>query len=124
MKATAIDFSRMISLNLANIDDKEWVDPTLIPTKPLETALPVFPLPITKTKSSSAKSRKRKEAHAHVPFPLSVAEGTPEDRPGRVTQMRTVRGRDGGRTQSKGVKGAITPEARLAETDDLDGDDF
>ena len=123
-KATAIDFSRMILSESADIDDEEWVDPTLIPATPLETAPPVFPPPIAKTKSSSAKSRKRKEARAHVPFPSSVAEGAPEDRPRRVTQMSTARGRDGGRPQSEVVKGVIAPEAGPAETVDLDGDDF
>ena len=124
-KATAVNFSRTISSDSADLDDEEWVDPTPIPATPLETAPPVFPPPIAKTKSSSsAKSRKRKEARAHVPFPSSVAEGAPEDRPRRVPQMSTARGRDGGRTQSGGVKGVIAPEPGPTETDDLDGDDF
>ena len=124
-KATAVDFSRTISSDSADLDDEEWVDPTPIPPTPLETAPPAFPPPIAKTRSSSsAKSRKRKEARAHVPFPSSVAEGAPEDRPRRVPQMSTARGRDGGRTQSGGVKGVIAPEAGPAETDELDGDDF
>ena len=61
-KATAVDFSRTISSDSADLDDEEWVDPTPIPTMPLETVPPASPLPITKTKlSSSTKSRKRKE---------------------------------------------------------------
>ena len=38
--------------------------------------------------------------------------------------MSTARGRDGGRTQSGGVKGVIAPDAGPAEPDDPDGDDF
>ncbi|KAN0134671.1 hypothetical protein V8E53_007456 [Lactarius tabidus] len=109
MKPTAVDFSRTISSDSTDLDDEEWVDPTPIPPTPLETAPPAFPPPIiAKTKSSSsAKSRKRKEARAHVPFPSSVQEDVQEDRPRRVPQMSTARGRDGGRTQSGGVKGVI-----------------
>ena len=76
------------------------------------------------TKSSrSAKNRKRKEARAHVSFPSSVVEGS-QDRPRRVPQMSTAHGRDGGRTQSGGVKGVIAPEPGPTEPDDLDWDDF
>jgi hypothetical protein len=53
-----------------------------------------------------------------------VAEGVQEDRPRRVHQISTVRGRDGGRTQSGGVKGVIAPDPGAAESDDPDGDDF
>ncbi|KAF8266378.1 hypothetical protein EI94DRAFT_1733232 [Lactarius quietus] len=119
-KATAVDvdFSRTISSDSADLDDEEWVDPTPIPPTPLEP-------PACSKSSSSTKSRKRKEHRAHVPFPSSVVEGTSEDRPRRVPQMSTARGRDGGRTQSGGVKGVIAPEAGPAEPDDLlDGDDF
>ena len=124
-KATAVDFSHTISSDSADLDDEEWVDPTPIPATPLETAPPVFPPPIAKTRSSSsAKSRKHKEARAQGPFPSSAAEGTQEDRPRRVPQMSTARGRDGGRTQSGGVKGVIAPEPGPTESDDLDGDDF
>jgi cysteine protease ATG4 len=125
-KLTGVDFSRTISSESTDLDDEEWVDPTLIPPTPLETAPPAFPPPIiAKTKSSSsAKSRKRKEARAHVPFPSSVAEGVQEDRPRRIPQMSTARGRDGGRTQSGGVKGVIAPDPGPAELDDPDGDDF
>lgn len=64
-KATRFDFSRTISLDAAEIDDEEWIDPTPIPATSLETAPRVFPPPIAKTKSSSsAKSRKLKEACA------------------------------------------------------------
>lgn len=130
-----VDFSRTISADSGDLDDdEEWVDPTPIPPTPLETAPPAFPdaamlqapppppMMMAKTKSSSStKSRKRKEARAHVPFPTSAAE---EERPRRVPQMSTARGRDGGRTQSGGVKGVIAPEPGPAEADDLDGDDF
>ena len=61
-KATTVDFSRTISSDSADLEDEEWVDPTPIPTMPLEMLPPAFPPPITKTKlSSSTKSRKRKE---------------------------------------------------------------
>jgi cysteine protease ATG4 len=86
---------------------------------------------MAKTKSSSGntgKSRKhRKEARApalspsvSVLFPSSssnpeqgVATGTAggdDDRSGRIPQMSTARARDGGRTQSGGVKGVIALE--------------
>ena len=131
-KLTAVDFSsRTISSTSTDLDDEEWVDPTPIPRTPLESAPPTaFPPPIiAKTKSSSsAKSRKRKEPRvAHVPFPSSVAEGTQEDRPRRIPQMSTARGRDGGKTQSGGVKGVIAPDPDpgMAEYDDDPyGDDF
>ncbi|KAH9020204.1 hypothetical protein EDB85DRAFT_532534 [Lactarius pseudohatsudake] len=127
-KPNAVDFSRTISADSGDLDDEEWVDPTPIPPTPLEPVPPAFPpAMIAKTKSSSsAKSRKRKEARATVPvpFPSSVAEGAPEDRPRRVPQMSTARGRDGGRTQSGGVKGVITPDPGPAEPDDPDVDDF
>jgi len=48
----------------------------------------------------------------HFPFPSSSYK---EDEGRRVPQMSTTRGRDGGRTQSGGVKGILTTE---------DGDDF
>ena len=126
-KPNAVNFSRTISADSADSndldDDEEWVDPTPIPPTPLETVPPAFPPPpvIAKTKSSSsAKSRKRKEARAPVPFPSSATEGGPEDRPRRVPQMSTARGRDGGRTQSGGVKGVIAPDPGPAEPDDVD----
>jgi cysteine protease ATG4 len=125
-KPTAIEFSRTISSDSTDLDDEEWVDPTPIPPTPLETSPPAFPPPIiAKTKSSSSgKSRKRKEPRAHVPFPSSVQEGVQEDRPRRIPQMSTARGRDGGRTQSGGVKGVIALDPGPAELDDPDGDDF
>ena len=123
-----VGFSRMISTDSVDLDDddEEWVDPTPIPATPLEPVPTVFPPPIiakTKSSSSAKSSRKRKEARAaNVPFPSSVTEG--EDCPPRsVPQMSTARGRDGGRTQSGGVKGVIAPDAGPAELDDP-GDDF
>ena len=131
-KLAAVDFSsRTISSTLTDLDDEQWVDLTPIPPTPLESTPPTtFPPPIiAKTKSSSsAKSRKRKEPRvAHVPFPSSGAEGVQEDRPRRIPQMSTARGRDGGRTQSGGVKGVITPASdpgNAEPDDDPDGDDF
>jgi cysteine protease ATG4 len=146
-----------------NLDDEEWVDPTPIPATPLDATppalIPVPAPPMAKTKSSSsnsAKSRKkhRKEARApalspsvSVPFPSSSprqnqgvtaaegAQGAEEDTSRRIPQMSMARGRDGGRTQSGGVKGVIEldpgpdpepepgPEPELVELDP-DADDF
>ena len=131
-KQTAVDLSsRTISSASTDLDDKEWADLTPILPTLLESATPTAfpPRIIAKTKSSSsAKSRKRKELRvAHVPFPPSMVEGTQEDRRRRIPQMSTARGRDGGRTQSGGVKGVIAPDPDpgMAEPDDdPDGDDF
>lgn len=132
-KPNAVSFARTISADSGDLDDEEWVDPTPIPATPLETMPPAFPnaalMPpmMTKAKSSSSgKSRKRKEARAPVPvpFPSSTSEGGAEDRPRRVPRMSTARGRDGGRTQSGGVKGVIAPDPGPAEPDDPDVDDF
>jgi len=132
-KANSVNFSRTMSADSGDLDDEEWVDPTPIPATPLETVPPAFPnaVPVppmmAKAKSSSSgKSRKRKEARAPVPvpFPSSTVEGGAEDRPRRVPQMSTARGRDGGRTQSGGVKGVITPDPGPTEPDDPDVDDF
>jgi hypothetical protein len=51
-------------------------------------------------------------------------EGAQEDKPRRVLQMSTVRGRDGGWTQSRGAKGIIVPDPGPPDPDDPDGDDF
>jgi cysteine protease ATG4 len=148
-KVHAVSFSRTTSADDGDLDDEEWVDPTPIPATPLDATPPTFPttggrgdtVPVppmmAKAKSSgSTKSRKRKEARPFVPFPSSSqAEGT-DERPRRVPQMSTARGRDGGRTQSGGVKGVIAPEPEAepepgpepdpgpADPDDPDGDDF
>ena len=145
-KVHAVSFSRTTSADDGDLDDEEWVDPTPIPATPLDATPPPFPSTtasnvgasapmMAKTKSSSStKSRKRKEARAPVPFPSSQAEGTDDRSPRRVPQMSTARGRDGGRTQSGGVKGVIAPEPEAgpepepdpgpADPDDPDGDDF
>ncbi|KAN0133892.1 Peptidase family C54 domain containing protein [Lactarius tabidus] len=124
-KPIAVDFTRTISPDSVDLDDEEWVDPTPIPATSLEPAPPAFPPPIVKTKSpSSAKSQKPKEASVYAPFPSNVTQGAQEDRPRRVPQMSTSRGRNGGRTQSGGVKGVIAPDFGPAEPDDPNGDDF
>jgi hypothetical protein len=74
-KGDAVDFSRTISSDSADLDDEEWVEP--IPSTKLEPAPPAFPPPpppsITKAKSSGgAKSRKGKEAREYVPFPSNM----------------------------------------------------
>ncbi|KAF8269997.1 hypothetical protein EI94DRAFT_1798676 [Lactarius quietus] len=59
-KATAVDFSRTISSDSAELDDEGRVDLASTPPTPLP---PAFPPPIAKSKSSiGAKSRKRKES--------------------------------------------------------------
>jgi hypothetical protein len=117
----ATNFSRTISSDSTDLDDKEWVDPMPIPPMPLEPAPPI----IAKTKSSSsAKGRKRKEPHVHVPSPSSIQEGILEDRPRHIPQMSTVWEQDGGWTQSGGIKGIIAPDPRPAGLDDPDGNDF
>ena len=113
-KPTTVDFSsRKISLAPTDVDDEECVDPPPIPPTPLESAPPnAFPPPIiAKTKSSSsAKGRKWKEPRVtHIQFPSSVAQGTQEDRPRRIPQIRAARGKDRERTRSGGVKGVIVP---------------
>jgi cysteine protease ATG4 len=152
-KAHAVSFSRTTSASDGDLDDEEWVDPTPIPATPLDATPPTFPITggrgdavavpmppmMAKAKSSgSTKSRKRKEARAPVPFPSSSQAEGADDRPRRLPQMSTARGRDGGRTQSGGVKGVIAPEPEPepgsgpgpepdpgpADLDDLDGDDF
>ncbi|KAF8269999.1 hypothetical protein EI94DRAFT_1828625, partial [Lactarius quietus] len=109
--AVDIDFSRTMSSDSADLNDGELVDLMPIPHTLLEPSPPAFPPPsliIGKGKSPSrTKSRKRKEHRAHVPFPSSTVEGASENRPRRIPQMTTARGRDGGRTQSGSVKDAI-----------------
>jgi cysteine protease ATG4 len=129
-KVHAVSFSRTTSADDGDLDDEEWVDPTPIPATPLDATPPAFPstgdsrgdasdamlvpvppMMMTKTKSSSStKSRKRKEARAPVPFPSSSQPEGVDDRPRRIPQMSTARARDGGRTQSGGVKGVIALE--------------
>ena len=131
-KQSAMNFSSCtISSDLADLDDREWVDPTPIPATLLELVPPVFTPPrlapnIVNTKSSSnTKSRIRKEprAHARVPFPSCVVEGPREDRPWRVPQMSAARGRTGD-GRSGGIKGVITPDPGLAKPNVPDGGDF
>jgi cysteine protease ATG4 len=74
------------------------------------------PVPLVKSSSLSLQQQPQE----HYPFPLtqrSVEEMTPEplDRPRRASnmgpggkRMHTTRARDGGRTQSGGVKGVLT----------------
>ncbi|KAI9461081.1 cysteine protease required for autophagy [Russula earlei] len=136
-KTHAVSFRHTSSADEVDPDDEEWVDPTPIPATPLEPTPPLFtdgpavPPMMAKAKSSSStKSRKRKETRMTVPFPSCQAEGT-DDRPRRVPQMSTARARDGGRTQSGGVKGVIAPAPEsgpevepASQLDDPDGDDF
>ncbi|KAN0134709.1 hypothetical protein V8E53_007494 [Lactarius tabidus] len=98
-KATALDLSRAISADLADLDDEEWVGPTH--TNCAARA---------QTARHHRQSRRPRLVYArrgtHVPFLSGGAEGMPEDRPRRVPQMSTVR--DGGRKQSGVVKNSFT----------------
>jgi hypothetical protein len=124
-KPTVVDFSCTISSDSTDLNEEVCVDPTPIPPTPLELSPPAFPPPIiAKTKSSSSAKSRKQEPRAHVPFPSSVTEGVQEDRPPRIPQMSTARGRDGGRTQSGGVNGVIALDPGPAELDDPDGDGF
>jgi len=108
-------------------DDDDWVDP-VSPTPPLVPSKP--PTPVSrKDKSGSSSGRKKAKksssskevpiidapsASQHFPFPSSTndeisdagaASGDKSDTGKRVPQMRTTKARDGGRTQSGGVRG-------------------
>jgi cysteine protease ATG4 len=116
-------------------DDDDWVDPSM-PTpveKPYHIRAPAMVHTKsngstssagseTKSKSQGKKSGKKKpevsQPPAHFPFPSSI-EDTPQhqrDQPpetpehGIKQRMHTARARDGGRTQSGGVKGVLTAE--------------
>ncbi|KAI0042006.1 hypothetical protein FA95DRAFT_1564791 [Auriscalpium vulgare] len=119
-------------------DDDDWVDPS-VPTPQPQSPLEVSAPPMAKSQSQSSASsvgesaggsRTTKKARKsskkstvpivkppeppqqHFPFPSSDTE--PEEKK-RIPQMSNARARDGGRTQSGGVKGVPTTD---------DGDDF
>ena len=59
----------------------------------------------------------------HVTFPSGAAEGGQEDRPRRIPQMSTARGRDGRRTQSGSVKGVVVPASDPGMAEPYEGSD-
>lgn len=110
-------------------DDDSWVDPS-VPTSPAArspdrlSAPPMTPSKsngstssggsgTSRSKKSNTNGGRGREAPAHYPFPSSV-----EDTPGTTTReangnnvrMHNARARDGGRTQSGGVKGVLTTD--------------
>ncbi|KAI0056521.1 hypothetical protein BV25DRAFT_1572624 [Artomyces pyxidatus] len=114
-------------------DDEEWVDPS-VPTPQAQSPTEVSAPPMAKSPSqgsaaSGGKGKKARKAarktgvplvkvpsppaQEHFPFPSS--NGAEPEEKKRVPQMSTARARDGGRTQSGGVKGVPTTD---------DGDDF
>ncbi|KAJ7616137.1 hypothetical protein FB45DRAFT_935358 [Roridomyces roridus] len=111
----------------AEVDiEDDWVDP--VPPAPV--MLPPAPAPVAKRSKSSAGKGKKKERErergkkavpvpvpvpsVHYPFPVSVEDASsppPASRAGATQQrMHTARARDGGRTQSGGVRGILTED--------------
>ncbi|KAI0259535.1 hypothetical protein BC834DRAFT_943164 [Gloeopeniophorella convolvens] len=113
-KVNTIDFTRTPSSgDDGDLDDEEWVDPTPTPATPLDSASAPFPIAPPLKTAASAGGRRRTDGQATrapVPFPSSAAVEAAEERPRRVPQMSTARARDGGRTQSGGVRGVIAPD--------------
>jgi cysteine protease ATG4 len=93
-------------------DDDDWVDPAA-PSPKSKRGKKARNSPSTPTAASSVPVVKTpvRPTQQHFPFPSSSHA---DDEGRRVPQMSTARGRDGGRTQSGGVKGILTE----------DGDDF
>ncbi|KDQ51386.1 hypothetical protein JAAARDRAFT_199213 [Jaapia argillacea MUCL 33604] len=115
-----------------DLEDDDWVDPS-IPTPIAEPSPPPVQDPSppeehhrkSKSKDSGERKHGKKSRKApthssypseqqHYPFPVTVED--PEDsvvsargtNSKRIPQMHSVKARDGGRTQSGGVKGAPT----------------
>ena len=110
-------------------DDDSWVDPS-VPTSPdvrSPDRLSATPMTLSKSngstssggsgtsrsKKSNTKKAREKEPPTHYPFPSSL-EDTPgittREENGNSVRMHTARARDGGRTQSGGVKGVLTTD--------------
>ncbi|KAG9311154.1 cysteine protease required for autophagy [Chiua virens] len=116
-------------------DDEEWVDPS-IPTPLAQSIDRPYAPPITQAKSTgSTGSRKGKKgkkskkssvpivnapsppvkSEAHFPFPRSLEESFHErldERGNYEKRMNNARARDGGRTESGGVKAVLTDDVR------------
>jgi hypothetical protein len=91
-KPSAVDFSRTISSDSTDLDNKKWVDPTPIQATPLDPAPPAFLPPIiTKTKlSSTAKIRRggRPDAHiSHATRTCNTCVPTTDHREDKVIQQ-------------------------------------
>jgi len=119
-------------------DDDEWVDPSM-PTPLAQSIERPYAPPMTKAKSTEStgsrasrkgkKGRKSKKANVpmvnapsppmkpegHFPFPRSLEESFHErlDETGNYEKrMNHARARDGGRTESGGVKAVLTDDIR------------
>jgi len=110
-------------------DDDEWVDPSM-PTPLAKPADRPFARPMQQTKSTGSsrslekgkKGKKKKtipvvkvpspplRTEEHFPFPRAPGESFYEqtDGGGFEKRMNTARARDGGRTESGGVKAVLT----------------
>ena len=135
-KAHAVSFARTPSASIdggdGDLDDEEWIDPTPIPATPLYATSPAS-IP-----RSAAPRVPALLPSVSVPFPSFRSQGAAtvasaagvDDNDGapRILQMNMARGRDGGRTQSGGVKGVIGldpgPERELELDTNPDYDDF
>ncbi|KAJ7027134.1 hypothetical protein C8F04DRAFT_1238275 [Mycena alexandri] len=117
--------------------EDDWVDPV---GPPSPVAPPPAPPPLKKSASSKSKGKSRSKKavpvpSVHYPFPVSVEDGAgtampaspphrerEQERQRNVTvspragggaigqRMHTARARDGGRTQSGGVRGVLTED--------------
>lgn len=115
-------------------DDEEWVDPS-IPTPLAQSTERLYAPPMAKTKSTGStgsttsrkgkKGKKSKKASvpivntpsppAHFPFPRSLEESFHErtyEAGNYEKRMNNARARDGGRTESGGVKAVLTDDIR------------
>lgn len=119
-------------------DDEEWVDPSM-PTPLAQSAERPYAPPMAKAKSTGStgsthsrkgkKSKKSKKANvpivntpsppmkpeAHFPFPRSLEESFHErsyEAGNYEKRMNNARARDGGRTESGGVKAVLTDDVR------------
>ena len=98
-------------------DDDEWVDPT--PPGEVPPAVPPKSATSTAARATKTAAYKTVAPGQHFPFPSSDdgdelnsmndsarSRERGESRP--VPHLRSIRARDGGRTQSGGVKGVYT----------------
>ncbi|KZT24290.1 hypothetical protein NEOLEDRAFT_1163305 [Neolentinus lepideus HHB14362 ss-1] len=112
-----------------DLEDDDWVDPSL-PTPLAQPPVPAPTVSDTQSMKREGKHERKKSKKSAVPvvrvpsppeqqhYPFPVTVEAPEDSVvssrtssgRRVPQLHTVRARDGGRTQSGGVKGVPTDD--------------
>ncbi|KIP05763.1 hypothetical protein PHLGIDRAFT_107790 [Phlebiopsis gigantea 11061_1 CR5-6] len=116
--------SQADSLSFDDEDDEEWAVPQHASQREESTQSPLMDPPdlvnsqttvVRETSESSVsepdkhrKKAKKKKAKAPPPpeqYPFPATHDEVEEPPRRVPQMRTAKARDGGRTQSGGVRG-------------------